>query len=57
MTTLLTANRRELLPDHVLKLKDNSELVQDQAVKHEKRKELRYQYDVLVRNMETLSVE
>ena len=43
------------MPDHVLKLEDNSELVQDQAVKHEKRKELRYQYDVLVGNMETLS--
>ena len=57
MTTLLTANSRELMPDHVLKLEDNSELVQDQAVKHEKRKELRYQYDVLVRNMETLSEE
>ena len=42
------------MPDHVLKLEDNSELVQDQAVK---RKELRYQYDVLVRNIETLSVE
>ena len=48
---------RELMLNQVIKLEDNSKLVQDQAVKHEKRKELRYQYDVLVRNMETLTVE
>ena len=41
----------------IVMLEDNSELVQDQALKHEGGRELRYRSDVLVKNMETLSVE
>ena len=37
-------------------LEDNRELFQDQALKHEDSRELRYQSDVLVKNMDTLSV-
>ena len=43
--------------DQVVKLEDNRELVKDQALKHEDSRDLRYQYDVLVKNMETISVE
>ena len=41
----------------VVKLEDNRDLVQDEASKHEDSRELRYQYDVLVKNMETISVD
>ena len=40
----------------VVKLEDNRELDQDQAWKHEDSRKLRYQSDVLVKNMDTLSV-
>ena len=43
--------------DQVVKLEDHRELVQDQALKHEDSKELRYQTDDFVKNMETISVE
>ena len=43
--------------DQVIMLEDNGELVQDQALKNEDNRDLRYQYDVLVKNMETISVE
>ena len=46
-----------MMLNQVVKLEDNSKLVQDQAVKQENRKELRYLFDVLVRNMETQTVE
>ena len=39
--------------DQVIILEDNG----DQALKHEDNRDLRYQYDVLVKNMETISVE
>ena len=41
----------------VVMLEDNGELFQDQALKHEDSRELIYQSDVLVKNMDTLSVE
>ena len=41
----------------VVMLEDNRELFQDQALKHEDSRKLIYQSDVLVKNMETLSVE
>ena len=41
----------------VVKLEDNRELVQDQALKHEDRSVLKYQSNVLVKNIETISVE
>ena len=41
----------------VVMLEDNRELLQDQALKHEDSRELIYQSDVLVKNMDTLSVE
>ena len=40
----------------VVMLEENRELVYDQALKHEDSRELRYQSDVLVKNMDTLSV-
>ena len=40
-----------------MKVEDNRDLVQDQALKHEESRELRYQYDVLVKKMETISVD
>ena len=43
-----------LLLKKVVMLEDNRELFQDQALKHEDSRELRYQYD---KNMETISVE
>ena len=57
MPPLLTVNSREWLLKQVEKLEDNRELDQDQALKHEDNRDLRYQYDVLVKNMETISVE
>ena len=41
----------------VVKLEDNRDLVQDEASKHEDSRDPRYQYDVLVKNMETISVD
>ena len=41
----------------VVKLEDNRELDQDQALKHENIRELIFQSNVLVKNMETISVE
>ena len=41
----------------VVMLDDNRDLFQDQALKHEDSRELIYQSDVLVKNMDTLSVE
>ena len=43
--------------DQVVKLEDNRELVQYQALKHKDSRELLYQSDVLVKNMETISVD
>ena len=57
MPTLLTVNCWEWLLDQFVKLEDNRELVQDQALKHEDSRELRNQSDVLVKNIETISVE
>ena len=39
--------------DQVIMLEDNG----DQALNYEDNRDLRYQYDVLVKNMETISVE
>ena len=38
-------------------LEDNRELVQEQALKHKDSRELRFQSDDLVKNMETIGVE
>ena len=57
MPSLLTVNSGEWVLKQVVKLGDNRELVQDQAFKHADSRELRYQSDVLVKNMVTLSVE
>ena len=54
MPPLLTVNRREWVIKQVVKLKENRELDQDQALKHEDRRELRYQSNLLVKNMETI---
>ena len=43
--------------DQVVRVKDNRELVLDQALKHEYRRELKYKSNELVKNMETISVE
>ena len=57
MPPLPTVNSREWVIKQVVKLEDNRELVQDQALKHEDRCVLKYQSNVLVKNMETISVE
>ena len=57
MPPLLTVISGEWLIEQVVKLEDNRELVQDQAMKHEDRSVLKYQSNVLVKNMETISVE
>ena len=41
----------------VVKLEVNRELVQDHALKHEDSREPKYQSGVLVKDMETISVE
>ena len=46
-----------LLLKKVVMLEDNRELFQDQALKQEDNRELIYQSDVLVKNMDTLSLE
>ena len=43
--------------DQVVRVKDNRELVLDQALKHEISRELWDQSDVLVKNMETIRVK
>ena len=43
--------------DQVVKLEDNRELVQYQALKQKDSRELRYQSNMLVKNMETKSVD
>ena len=43
--------------DQVIMVEDNRELFQDQALKHEDSSDLRYQYDVLIKNMEDISVQ
>ena len=43
--------------DQVVKLEDNRELVQYQALKHKDSRELWYQSDVLVKNIETKNVD
>ena len=57
MPPLLTVISREWLIKQVEKLEDNSELDQDQALKHENNRELIFQSNVLVKNMETINVE
>ena len=57
MPPLLTVNSREWLLKQVENLEDNRELNQDQAYKHEENKELIFQSNVFVKNMETISVE
>ena len=57
MPPLLTLNSREWVLKKVVMLEDNRELFQDQALKHEDSRELIYQSDVLVKNMDTLSEE
>ena len=54
---MLTVISGEWLIEQVVKLEDNRELVQDQVLKHEDRSVLIYQSDVLVKNMETISIE
>ena len=54
---MLTVNRREWLLKKVEKLEDNRELDQDQALKHEDNRELIFQSNELVKNMETISVK
>ena len=54
MPPLLTVNRREWVIKQVVKLEENRELDQNQALKHEDRRELKYQYNLLVKNMETI---
>ena len=54
MPPLLTVNRREWVIKQVVKLEENMELDQDQALKHEDRRELKYQSNLLVKNMETI---
>ena len=54
MPPLLTVNRREWVIKQVVKLKENRELDQDQALKHEDRRELKYQSNLLVKDMETI---
>ena len=56
-THILKHSYLALLLDQVVKLEDNRELVQDQALKHKDSRELWDQSDVVVKNMETLSVE
>ena len=53
----MTVTSREWVLDQVVMLEDNSEVFQDQALKHEDSRELIYQSDVLVKNMDTLSLE
>ena len=43
--------------NQVLKLEDNRELVQDQTLKHSDSRELKCISNMLVKNMETISVE
>ena len=57
MPPLLTLNSREWVLKKVVMLDNNRDLFQDQALKHEDSRELIYQSDVLVKNMDTLSVE
>ena len=54
MPSLLIVSRREWGIKQVVKLKENRELDQDQALKHEDRRELKYQSNLLVKNMETI---
>ena len=54
MPPLLTVNRREWVIKQVVKLEENRELDQDQALKHEDRRELKYQSNLLVKDMETI---
>ena len=57
MPPLLTVNSREWLLNQVEKLEDNRDLDQDQALKHQNNRELIFQYNVLVKNMETINAE
>ena len=57
MPPLLTVNRWKWLLKQVEKLEDNRELDQDQALNHEDNRELIFQSNELVKNMETISVE
>ena len=54
MPPLLTLNSREWVLIKVIMLRDNRELFQDQALKHEDRRELKYQSNLLVKNMEII---
>ena len=54
MPPLLTVNRREWVLKQVVKSEENRELDQDQALKHEGSRELKYQSMLLVKNMETI---
>ena len=54
MPPLLTVNRMEWVIKQVVKLEENRELDQDQALKHEDRRELKYQSNLLVKDMETI---
>ena len=57
MPPLLTVNSMKWVLKKIVKLEDNRELVQDQDMQHENSRELRYQSDLMVKNMETISVE
>ena len=57
MSPLLPVNSRGWVLKQVVKLEDNRELVQDLALKHEDSREPKYQSGVLVKDMETISVE
>ena len=54
---LLTVNSMKWVLKKIVKLEDNRELVQDQDMQHENSRELRYQSDLMVKNMEIISVE
>ena len=55
MLPLLTVNRREWVIKQVVKLEENREFDQEQALKHEDSRELKYQSNLLVKNMETIT--
>ena len=53
---LLTVNSMKWVLKKIVKLEDNRELVQDQDMQHENSRELRYQSDLMVKNMSLLTL-
>ena len=54
---LLTVNSGEWVLKQVVELEDNREIVKDQALKHKDNRDQIFQSNMLVKNMETISVE